>query len=106
MTPTTTGSGGIRYAATRMSGPTDCRRLYMSTTGGTCRPAGPLGDCRSGDYARQGKSMHKHRARVLLFSLASIVAGFAYWWHADWWAYVQDSWKGPWPLFKLTWWEQ
>jgi hypothetical protein len=35
----------------------------------------------------------------------SLAIGFAYWWQADWWAYVMFP-EGPMPKFTMPWWWQ
>jgi hypothetical protein len=41
----------------------------------------------------------------VLFRVSSLVVGLAYWWQADWWAYVEFP-EGPVPEFVLPWWWQ
>ena len=41
----------------------------------------------------------------VVFCLSSVVVGFAYWWQADWWAYVMFP-EGPMPKFTMPSWFQ
>ena len=45
------------------------------------------------------------RHRWLVFLTVALVAGFEYWWNADWWFYV-DFHEGPMPKGVLPWWVQ
>ena len=46
---------------------------------------------------------------VALFAALAVAAGGVFWAgtaEADWWAYVDDAERGPWPKFKFGWPEQ
>jgi hypothetical protein len=45
------------------------------------------------------------RWRWVAFLVVSVVASVGYWWHADWWVYV-NSVEGMIPKFTLPWWWQ
>jgi hypothetical protein len=46
------------------------------------------------------------RLSLVVFLIATSASGFLYWRWADWWAYVQDPIRGPWPKFVMPWWWQ
>lgn len=41
----------------------------------------------------------------LVFLTVGSIAGFVFWWQADWWAYVEFP-EGPMPKFEFPWWVQ
>jgi hypothetical protein len=47
----------------------------------------------------------KARSYWLVFAASAFVLGFAFWWQADWFAYV-DYPEGPLREFELPWWVQ
>ena len=51
-------------------------------------------------------STPRRRPYLFVFLLATVVAAYVYRQWADWWAYVQDPIRGPWPKFVLPWWWQ
>jgi hypothetical protein len=45
--------------------------------------------------------MREHPWVALIFFTTSLLAGFWFWWQADWWAYAHTG-EGLVPKFKLT----
>jgi hypothetical protein len=50
--------------------------------------------------------MKRITTSALLFVATATVASFVFWQQADWWYYVQDPIRGPWPKFQAPPWEQ
>jgi hypothetical protein len=53
-----------------------------------------------------GIAMSRLRAYVAVFLILTAVAGVAYWWNADWWAYYNPGGEGWKPKFQMpVWWQ-